>query len=91
MAYQLNGITIYRDASIETGYPVKSIPPEKMKPADLLYFSGHVAIYLGDERYIHSTARNGSDGVVINSLNPKDILYREDLAQRLKEVGSIFP
>ncbi|MDF2870491.1 MAG: glycoside hydrolase [Anaerocolumna sp.] len=91
MAYQLNGITIYRDASIETGYPVKSIPPEKMKPADLLYFLGHVAIYLGDERYIHSTARNGSDGVVINSLNPKDILYREDLALRLKEVGSIFP
>lgn len=91
MAYQLNGITIYRDASIEPGYPVRAIPPENKKPADLLYFSGHVAIYLGDERYIHSTARNGSDGVVINSLNPKDILYREDLAQRLKEVGSIFP
>lgn len=91
MAYQLNGVTIYRDASIEPGYPVRAIPPENKKPADLLYFSGHVAIYLGDERYIHSTARNGSDGVVINSLNPKDILYREDLAQRLKEVGSIFP
>lgn len=91
MAYQLNGVIIYRDASIEPGFPVRPIPPENKKPSDLLYFSGHVAIYLGDERYIHSTARNGSDGVVINSLNPKDILYREDLAQRLKEVGSIFP
>lgn len=91
MAYQINGITIYRDASIEEGFPIKSILSENKKPGDLLYFGGHVALYLGEERYIHSTARKGSDGVVINSLNVKDILYREDLAQRLKEVGSIFP
>lgn len=91
MAYQLNGITIFRDASIKEGFPVKAIPEDKKKPGDLLFFGGHVAIYLGEERYIHSTARSGSDGVVINSLNPQDILYREDLALRLREVGSIFP
>lgn len=90
MAYQLNGITIYRDASIKEGYPVKAIPKDRKKPGDLLFFGGHVAIYLGEEKYIHSTARNGSDGVVINSLNPEDFLYREDLARRLEEVGSIF-
>lgn len=91
MAYWLNGITIYRDAAIAEGFPVKQVPEDRKKPGDLLYFGGHVAIYLGEERYIHSTARKGSDGVVINSLDPQDILYREDLAVRLKEVGSIFP
>ncbi len=90
MAYQMNGITIYRDASIKEGYPIKSIPPEQKQPGDLLFFGGHVAMYLGEDRYIHSTARKGSDGVVINSLNPEDPLYREDLALRLVEVGSIF-
>ncbi|SHO51444.1 C40 family peptidase [Anaerocolumna xylanovorans] len=90
MAYQMNGITIYRDASIIEGYPVKPIQREQKKPGDLLFFGGHVAIYLGEEKYIHSTARNGSDGVAINSLDPQNLLYREDLAKRLKEVGSIF-
>lgn len=90
MAYQINGVTIYRDASIQEGYPVKPIPMDRKKPGDLLFFVGHVAIYLGEDNYIHSTAKNGSDGVVINSLNPQDPLYREDLAKRLKEVGSIF-
>jgi hypothetical protein len=90
MAYQMNGITIYRDASIKEGYPIKPIPPDQKKPGDLLFFGGHVAMYLGDDKYIHSTARKGSDGVVINSLNAEDPLYREDLAMRLIEVGSIF-
>lgn len=90
MAYQMNGITIYRDASIMEGYPVRAIQREQKKTGDLLFFGGHVAIYLGEGKYIHSTARSGSDGVVINSLDPEDLLYREDLAARLIEVGSVF-
>ena len=37
---------------------------------DLLYFPGHIAMYIGDGKYIHSTGKAGSGGVVINSLNP---------------------
>ena len=47
-------------------------------------------MFLGNGRYIHSTGRAGSDGVVINSLNPKDADYREDLASAIKQIGSIF-
>lgn len=90
MAYMLNGVIIYRDAKIVEGFPVKPIPFSRMKLGDLLYFPGHIAMYLGDDKYVHSTARNGSDGVVINSLNPKDANYREDLAKSLYVVGSIF-
>lgn len=90
MAYMLNGIIIYRDAKIMEGFPIHEIPFEEVKPCDLLFFPGHVAMYMGKGKYVHSTGKNGSDGVVINSFNPKDSDYREDLHQSLKAVGSIF-
>ena len=89
-SYMLNGILIYRDARIMEGYPVREIEKDARKPGDLLYFPGHIAMYLGAEMYIHSTGKIGSGGVVINSLCPEDPLYRQDLAQGLYAVGSIF-
>ena len=89
-AYMLNGILIYRDAKIMEGFPIHEICIGNMKPCDLLFFPGHVAIYIGNGEYIHSTGRIGSDGVVINSLNSRDPNYREDLAVQLTAVGSIF-
>lgn len=90
MAYWLQGVTIFRDARIEPGYPVHEIPREQMALGDLLYFPGHVALYLGDGRYVHATARTGSDGVVVNSLDPAAPDYRPDLAGSLYAVGSLF-
>ena len=78
MSYMLNGILTYRDARVVEGYPVKKIPRSEMKKGDLLYFKGHIALYLGDNLYIHSTARTGSNGVDINSFNPNDKRYRKD-------------
>ena len=49
-----------------------------------------MALYLGEGKYLHSTAKNGSDGVVINSLNPADPDYRADLDQGMTAVGTIF-
>jgi len=89
-AYMLNGVIIYRDANIAEGFPMHEIAYEDMKPSDLLFFPGHVAMYIGKGKYVHSTGKNGSDGVVINSLNCKDSDYREDLSKTLKAVGSIF-
>ena len=90
MAYLLCGVVIWRDAAIKEGYPVRPIPRENMGPGDLLFFPGHVAMYLGDGRYIHATARAGDDGVVINSLCHDRAGYRADLAGGLTAVGSIF-
>lgn len=90
MAYLLCGILIYRDANLVEGFPMHEIPLERMKAGDLIFFPGHVAMYLGDGRYCHSTARKGSDGFDINSLNPGDPDYREDLHHKITHVGSYF-
>lgn len=90
MSYLLNGVVIYRDANIVEGFPVREIPRAHMEPGDLLFFPGHVAMYLGEGKYLHSTAKNGSDGVVINSLDPEDPDYRADLDQGMTAVGTVF-
>lgn len=89
-SYLLNGILTWRDAKIVDGFPVHEIAREDVKPGDLLYFPGHIAMYLGDGEYIHSTGKVGSGGVVINSLNPESPVYRQDLVDSLYAVGSIF-
>ena len=89
-AYMQCGVLIYRDASIVEGWPMHEVPFEEKKPGDALFFPGHVALYLGSGRYIHSTGAAASGGVVLNSLDPADPLYREDLVKCLNAVGSIF-
>ena len=89
-AYMQCGVLIYRDASIVEGWPMHQIPFADKKRGDALYFPGHIALYLGEGRYIHSTGASASGGVVINSLDPADPLYREDLVKSLYAVGSVF-
>ena len=86
--YLINGIAIYRNASIRPEYPVRSVSIEKAEAGDLLYFPGHIALYLGDGRYIHAAAREGR--VSINSLEQNSAVYREDLAESLICAGSVF-
>ena len=78
-AYMLCGILIYRDAHIMEDFPIHEISLENVKPGDLLFFPGHVAMYLGHGRYCHSTGRSGDNGFAFNSLNPDDPDYRADL------------
>jgi cell wall-associated NlpC family hydrolase len=87
MAYMLNGLYIFRDSRIEDGYPVREIPAGDAREGDLLYWKGHVAVYLGGGRYIHSTGF--SSGVVINSLDPSQPDFRADLSEVMMW-GSVF-
>jgi gamma-D-glutamyl-L-lysine dipeptidyl-peptidase len=88
MAYMLNGSYIYRDAKIMEGFPLKEITREQLKRGDLIFFPGHVAMYIGDEHYIHSSL--GGNEVNVNSLNPLDDHYREDFATKITGYGSLF-
>ncbi len=90
MAYMLCGILIYRDAHIMEGFPIHEISLEHVKPGDLLFFPGHVAMYIGHGRYCHSTGLSGDNGFAVNSLNPDDPDYRADLKDAITQVGSYF-
>ena len=61
-----------------------------MAPGDLIYFPGHVAMYMGDGRYCHSTGKHGSNGFAVNSLDPGAPDYREDLHRSITKIGSWF-
>ena len=94
ISYMRCGILIYRDASIVDGYPIQRLPLEdvaagRLKKGDALYFPGHIAMYIGDGKYIHSTGKIGSGGVVINSLRPEDPDFRQDLVDCLYAVGGV--
>ncbi len=105
MVYMLNGLDIYRNASPKEGFPIalKHVEGVKsddiytrenlaqLKAGDLIYWRGHVGLYLGDGKYIHSNGRNFK--TVINSLLPDDPDYREDLAKpsAVCTWGTAFP
>ena len=95
MSYLMSGILIYRDARIMPGFPVREIPmgnpAETARVGDLLFFPGHVAVSLGDGRFVHATAYPGCGCVTVNRLNEKDPDFRKDLREKLIAVGSVFP
>lgn len=87
-------ITIYEGpfTTKETvmGIPVHEIPKEDVRKGDLLYFTGHIAMYIGEGRFIHATGKVGSDSVALNSFNPGEEEYRQDLREHFYAAGSIF-
>lgn len=90
MSYLDQGILLYRDAQIMENYPVRNIREEQLQKGDLIFFPGHVAIYLGEGKYIHATGYVKTPYVTINSLRKSDPDYRADLAENRKGYGSIF-
>ena len=88
LSYHMNGIHLYRDAVFDKCAVLKEITLSEAKKGDLLYFPGHVAMYLGNGDYVHSTS--AFDGVCLNSFNPYSPIYREVLAKELLHVGTAF-
>ena len=90
MSWMESGFLIWRDAAILPDYPLQPIDRARLKEGDLIFFPGHVAVYIGSSRYIHATAFRKTPRVTINSLNPDDTDYRRDLAESITAFGSLF-
>lgn len=87
MAYLMNGIIIPRDSEHQINF-MKKVQRRDSKPGDLLFFQDHVAIYIGEDKFVHAT---GQDSIVkINSLNKDSKLYRKDLDEKYITTGTVF-
>jgi len=83
MAYHLMGINIWRDAYIKEGYNVRKISFSEAKPADLLYFPGHVAMLLPHGKIIHST--DAKNAVVV-----EDVDKVSELMEKILYCGTVL-
>lgn len=66
MAYRLAGLILPRDADQQRQVG-SAVRRENLRPGDLLFFPGHVALSLGDTDYIH--ADGNTNTVVISTLD----------------------
>lgn len=90
ISYMLNGVIIPQEIYLRPGSAIHQIDPAKMQEGDIIYFPGSVGIYIGDGRFVHSTDYVDNEGVLVNSMRPKDEDYRSDLAGHITSVGSLF-
>ena len=84
MSYYLNGYLIYRDAVSDKFTEFSKISLDEAKMGDLLFFPGHIAMYMQNGIIIHSSGTNGC--VSYNSLVKDTPLYNNYLAENIIDV-----
>ena len=63
MAYRRTGRLVPRDADQQEAAG-DEVSEDALRPGDLVCYEGHIAFWLGNGRILHSTSRDGVDGVV---------------------------
>lgn len=81
MSYFFAGITIWRDADIDRSPALVKTCLDSAGKGDLLFYKGHVAIYLGEGKFIHSCA---GEGVCAGSFAD-----RPDMKNNIIAVGTV--
>jgi gamma-D-glutamyl-L-lysine dipeptidyl-peptidase len=63
MAYRRTGRLVPRDADQQEEAGAE-VPESELRAGDLVCYDGHIAFWLGEGRILHSTQRDGANGVV---------------------------
>jgi cell wall-associated NlpC family hydrolase len=88
MSYRALGRIVPRDADQQED-AARHLTAEEFRPGDLITYADepggaatHIAFWLGDERILHSTQREGANGVV-EEIEPSELRTRRRLLLRL--------
>jgi len=60
-------------SSSDMHYAGRAVSAEEMRPGDLVLYSGHVAIYIGDGLVVHASSANSSPNTKISSWNYRSV------------------
>lgn len=86
--FRFHGVRLPRDSK-DQSWVGKSIERADLRPGDLLFFPGHVAIACGGMNIIHASAGRGM--VTIDTLDRTAENYREDLDSSFREGRRVLP
>ena len=93
-AFASVGIRIPRDAYQQESF-LEAIRLENLQPGDLVFFgtpqkATHVGLYLGDNRYIHSSGKDiGRNGIGIDILSEQGDEVSRSYYQQLRGAGRV--
>lgn len=87
IVYNFYGLNLPRDTKdqIRVG---KRIPGSKITIGDLIFSPGHVSVYIGRDRIIHSSLKSG--GVRIESIDKSSKHYRGDIAENIIQIRRVL-
>lgn len=94
-AFSSQGIWLPRDSYQQEAF-TETITLDDLLPGDLLFFSkggrvNHVALYLGEDSYIHSSgSEDGRNGIGIDSLTHQKDEIGEVYRQRITGAGRVI-
>lgn len=93
-AFAASGICLPRDSYQQEAF-VDAVDLDTLQPGDLLFFGlgdrpNHVALYLGEGRYIHSSGRDqGRNGIGIDSITDLSDPISQTYHQQLRGAGRV--
>lgn len=93
-AFMVNGIWLPRDAYQQETF-VQKIPLDLIQPGDLFFFgtpqrATHVALYLGESYYIHSSGKDqGRNGIGIDILSESGDEVSQAYYRQFRSVGRV--
>jgi len=66
----------------------KEVSLDKIEPGDLVFFPGHVGMYIGEGKMIHSSGKYGR--IIISSILEPSDEYEKFLRKSLRKVGRVL-